>query len=154
MTENGYAHPHALVSTDWVASHKADPGVRIVEVSVDTTAYASGHIPGAVGWDWKEDLQRRPVRDIPSQAEWEALLTRSGIGNDDLVVLYGDTNNWFAAFAYWLFTLYGHGDVALMDGGRVKWVAEGRELTVDVPVITPSPYVAQVAESRSARVPR
>jgi thiosulfate/3-mercaptopyruvate sulfurtransferase len=143
MTNNGYAHPHTLVETGWVAMHRADPNVRLVEVDVDTTAYGSGHIPGAIGWDWKVDLQRQPVRDIPSQAEWEALLSRSGIGNDNLVVLYGDNNNWFAAFAYWLFKLYGHQDVALMDGGRVKWQAEERELTTEYPAILPTQYVAQ-----------
>jgi thiosulfate/3-mercaptopyruvate sulfurtransferase len=139
----GYAHPHVLVDIEWVASHKSDANVRLVEVDVDTTAYGAGHIPGAIGWDWRQDLQRQPMRDIPNQTEWERLLSSSGIGNDDLVVLYGDNNNWFAAFAYWLFKLYGHVDVALMDGGRVKWLAEGRELTVDPPVVTPSIYDAQ-----------
>ena len=147
MKENGYAHPHSLVQTDWVASHKGDPNIRLVEVDVDTSAYETGHIDGAVGWDWRVDLQRHPVRDIPDRAEWEALLSRSGIGNDDLVVLYGDNNNWFAAFAYWLFQLYGHSDVCLMDGGRVKWVAEGRELTTDTPAVVASSYVAQEPRS-------
>jgi len=143
VTANGYAHPHALVSTDWVADHKDDDNVRLVEVDVDTTAYGSGHIPGAVGWNWRVDLQRHPVRDIPTGEEWAALLSRSGIGNDDLVVLYGDNNNWFAAFAYWLFKLYGHADVCLMDGGRVKWVAEGRELTIEPSAVVPTTYNAQ-----------
>ena len=148
MNENGYAHPHSLVGTEWVASHRGDPNVRLVEVDVDTSAYGTGHIPGAVGWDWRVDLQRHPVRDIPDRAEWEALLSRSGIGNDDLVVLYGDNNNWFAAFAYWLFKLYGHADVCLMDGGRVKWVAEGRELTTDSTTMVPTTYQASEADSR------
>jgi thiosulfate/3-mercaptopyruvate sulfurtransferase len=148
MNENGYAHPHSLVQTDWVASHRDDPNVRLVEVDVDTAAYGAGHVPGAVGWDWRIDLQRRPVRDIPDRTEWEALLSRSGIGNDDLVVLYGDNNNWFAAFAYWLFKLYGHADVCLMDGGRVKWVAEGRELTTDSTTMVPTTYQASEADSR------
>jgi len=143
MHENGYAHPHRLVPTTWVAAHTGDPHVRLVEVDVDTTAYDTGHIPGAVGWDWRVDLQRHPVRDIPDQAEWQALLSRSGIGADDLVVLYGDNHNWFAAFAYWLFTLYGHADVCLMDGGRVKWVAEGRELTTETSTVIPTTYAAQ-----------
>jgi thiosulfate/3-mercaptopyruvate sulfurtransferase len=140
MNENGYARPHSLVQTDWVAAHMGDSKVRLIEVDVDTSAYGSGHIPGAVGWHWQNDLQRRPVRDIPTGAEWAALLGRSGIGTDDLVVLYGDTNNWFAAFAYWLFKLYGHADVCLMDGGRVKWVAEGRELTQALTRISPTTY--------------
>jgi thiosulfate/3-mercaptopyruvate sulfurtransferase len=140
---HAYAHPHVLVSTDWVAAHRDDPNLRLIEVDVDTTAYETGHIPGALGWDWQVDLQRRPVRDIPDQEEWEALLSRSGIGNDDLVVLYGDNHNWFAAFAYWLFKLYGHQDVALMDGGRGKWLAEGRELTTAQPPVRLAQYVAQ-----------
>jgi thiosulfate/3-mercaptopyruvate sulfurtransferase len=143
MNENGYARPHSLVGTEWVAAHIGDPHVHLIEVDVDTSAYATGHIPGAIGWDWRIDLQRHPVRDIPTGEEWEALLSRSGIGNDDLVVLYGDNNNWFAAFAYWLFTLYGHTDVCLMDGGRVKWLAERRQLTTDVPTIIPATYEAQ-----------
>ena len=148
MNENGYAHPHTLVQTEWVASHQGDPNVRLIEVDVDTSAYGTGHIPGAIGWDWRVDLQRHPVRDIPTGEEWQALLSRSGIGNDDLVVLYGDNNNWFAAFAYWLFKLYGHADVCLMDGGRVKWIAEGRELTTEVPAMVPTTYQAQEADFR------
>jgi thiosulfate/3-mercaptopyruvate sulfurtransferase len=143
MKANGYAHPQALVDTEWVAAHLNDPRVRLVEVDVETSAYDTGHIPGAVGWNWQIDLQRRPIRDIPDRTEWAALLSRSGIGNNDLVVLYGDNNNWFAAFAYWLFKLYGHQDVALMDGGRVKWVAEGRELTTDAPMLSATTYVAE-----------
>jgi thiosulfate/3-mercaptopyruvate sulfurtransferase len=148
MTVNGYARPHSLVQTDWVASRIGDPHIRLVEVDVDTSAYGTGHLPGAIGWDWRVDLQRHPVRDIPNREEWEALLSRSGIGTDDLVVLYGDNNNWFAAFAFWLFRLYGHTDVCLMDGGRVKWVAEKRELTTGAPAIVPTTYQASEADSR------
>src|SRR5215213_1549358 len=140
MNENGYAHPHSLVQTDWVAAHTGDPKVLLIEVDVDTSAYGSGHIPDAVGWHWQNDLQRRPVRDIPTGAEWAALLGRSGIDTDDLVVLYGDNNNWFAAFAYWLFKLYGHSDVKLMNGGRAKWIAEGRDLSTDEPTVPPTQY--------------
>ncbi len=143
MKENGYANPLSLVQTDWVTAHRGDPNVRLIEVDVDTTMYGTGHIPRAVGLDWRIDLQRHPVRDIPDQEEWRSLLSRSGISNDDLVVLYGDNNNWFAAFAFWLFKLYGHADVRLMDGGRLKWIAEGRELTTDVPKAVPTKYVAQ-----------
>ena len=135
----------ALVDAAWAQQHLDDPAVRFVEVDVDTTAYGAGHIPGAIGWDWRADLQRHPIRDIPNQSEWEALLSRSGIGNDDLVVLYGDNNNWFAAYAYWLFKLYGHGDVALMNGGRAKWLAEGREMAIDAPVHARTDYKAQPA---------
>jgi thiosulfate/3-mercaptopyruvate sulfurtransferase len=145
---NGYANTESLVSTAWVAEHKDDPSTRLVEVDVDTSAYETGHIEGAVGWHWQNDLQRQPVRDIPTGEEWAALLGRSGIGNDTKVVLYGDNNNWFAAFAYWLFRLYGHDDVALMDGGRVKWVAEGRPLTRASPQVTRVTYHARDADSR------
>lgn len=137
---NGYARPTSLVETAWVAAHRADPDLRLVEVDVDTAAYDTGHIPGAIGWNWKTDLQRRPSRDIPAADEWAALLSRSGIASDTRVVLYGDNNNWFAAFAYWLFKLYGHPDVALMNGGRVKWLAENRELTTEAPTVAPATY--------------
>ncbi|HEV2457234.1 MAG TPA: sulfurtransferase [Ktedonobacterales bacterium] len=132
MAGDGYVNPQVLVETDWMAQHLGHPTTRLVEVDVDTAAYDSGHIAGAVGWNWHTDLQRRPVRDIPSPEEWAALLARSGIANDTTVVLYGDNNNWFAAFAYWLFKLHGHGDVHLMNGGRKKWVDEQRELTTKV----------------------
>ena len=142
---NGYAHPAALVDTAWVAQHKDDPGVRLIEVDVDTSAYEQGHVPGAVGWHWQRDLQRRPQRDVPTKLEWETLLSRSGIGNETLVVLYGDNHNWFAAFAYWLFKLYGHRPVCLMNGGRQKWLDEGRDLTTEVPSYPAVPYVATEA---------
>jgi thiosulfate/3-mercaptopyruvate sulfurtransferase len=140
VTGNGYVNPQVLVETDWVAQHSGHPTTRLVEVDVDTTAYESGHIAGAVGWNWHTDLQRRPVRDIPSPEEWAALLARAGIVNYTTVVLYGDNNNWFAAFAYWLFKLFGHEDVRLMNGGRTKWIDEGRELTTEVPSVTPVTY--------------
>jgi thiosulfate/3-mercaptopyruvate sulfurtransferase len=142
-SSSGYARPASLVGTAWVAEHMGDSNVRLVEVDVDTTAYETGHIPGAVGWNWQVDLQRRPVRDIPSKEEWEALLARSGIGNDTTVVLYGDNNNWFAAFALWLFELYGHQDVKLMNGSRSKWLAEGRETTSEIPRPQPAHYTAR-----------
>jgi thiosulfate/3-mercaptopyruvate sulfurtransferase len=140
---NGYANEAALKTTEWVATHKDDADVRLVEVDVDTAAYDTGHIPGAVGWNWQADLQRRPARDIPTKEEWETLLGRSGIANNTHVVLYGDNNNWFAAFAYWLFKLHGHRSVSLMDGGRAKWIAEGRELTTDPAAVAPTGYRAQ-----------
>jgi thiosulfate/3-mercaptopyruvate sulfurtransferase len=142
MSEQG---GRVLVSTDWVADHRTDPNVRLIEVDVDTSAYDTGHIAGAVGWNWKTDLQRKPVRDIPSKEEWEQLLGRSGVSNDTTVVLYGDNNNWFAAFAYWLFKLYGHNDVRLMDGGRKKWADEGRELTTEPANVPAASYTAQEA---------
>jgi len=143
MAPNGYANPNVLVETDHVASHVGDPTLRLVEVDVDTAAYDSGHIAGAVGWNWKTDLQRRPVRDIPTTGEWAALLARSGVAPDTTVILYGDNNNWFAAFAYWLFRLYGHANVRLMNGGRKKWLDESRELTTDVPAYPATTYPAR-----------
>lgn len=150
---NGYAKVAALTDTAWVAAHKNDPSVLLIEVDVDTSAYDTGHIPGAVGWHWQHDLQRRPVRDIPTKEEWESLLGRSGVGNDTQVVLYGDNNNWFAAFAYWLFKLYGHQNVALMDGGRAKWLAEQRDTTTDSSSVQPTTYRAREVD-RSLRAYR
>lgn len=148
MSTNGYANPAALVSTEWVAEHRDDPTVVLIEVDVDTTSYDQGHIPGAIGWHWQRDLQRRPVRDIPTKEEWEALLSRSGIDNDSTVILFGDSNNWFAAFAYWLFKLYGHERVALMDGGRQKWLDDDCPISTDLPEIRPAIYVARAANTR------
>ena len=126
-----YAHPQSLVSTEWVAEHGGDDGVRLVEVDVDTSAYDQGHIEGAVGWDWTDQLQDTLNRDIISKSDMEELLGGSGIGNDTTVILYGDNNNWFAAWAFWQMRMYGHESVKLMDGGRAKWEAEGRPLTTD-----------------------
>jgi thiosulfate/3-mercaptopyruvate sulfurtransferase len=133
----------ALVSTQWVADHLDDPNVRLVEVDVDTTAYEQGHIRNAVGWNWQTQLSDRVRRDIPSKEEWEKLLGGSGIGNNTKIVFYGDNNNWFAAFAYWVAKIYGHQDTALMDGGRKKWELEGRELVQDAPRVQPTTYTAK-----------
>lgn len=146
MATTGYANPDVLVETNWVAQHLNDPKVRLVEVDVDTAAYDSGHIPGALGWSWPSDLQRHPVRDIPTKEEWEALLARSGIGNDTTIILYGDNSNWFAAFAYWLFETFGHEDVRLMNGGRKKWLDAGRELTTEVPSYPATTYQAKAPD--------
>ena len=135
-----YANAAALVDTAWVADRAGGDDIRLIEVDVDTSAYTTGHIAGAVGWNWQDDLQQRPSRDIPTQAEWEALLARSGVSPASTVVLYGDNNNWFAAFAYWLFKFYGHDDVKLMNGGRAKWIAEGRALTTDETSVTATQY--------------
>jgi thiosulfate/3-mercaptopyruvate sulfurtransferase len=139
----GYAHPEVLVSTAWVADHLNDPKVRLIEVDVDTTSYDKGHIRGAVGLHWQRDLQQQPVRDLVSKEDLEALLSRHGIANDHTVVAYGDNNNWFAAWAFWLLKYYGHSDVRLMDGGRAKWVAEARELTTDPPAHPKTSYRAK-----------
>ena len=128
-----YAHPEVLVETDWVAQHLQEPNFRYVEVDVDTSAYEQGHIPGAVGWNWKGQLQESVSRDLVNQADFERLLGQSGIDNDTTVVLYGDNNNWFAAWAFWQLKYNGHKSVKLMNGGRAKWAAENRTLVTDVP---------------------
>jgi thiosulfate/3-mercaptopyruvate sulfurtransferase len=137
----GVARQDVLVTTEWVATHGQDPGVRLVEVDVDTEAYKEGHIEGAVAWNWTTQLQDRVRRDIIGRDELQELLRASGIRNDDLIVLYGDNNNWFAAYAYWILTLYGHRRLKLMDGGRKKWILEGRPLTQAVPTYPRSDYV-------------
>jgi len=135
--------PDVLVSTDWVAQHLSDESIRLVEVDVDTTAYESGHIPGAIGFNWQTQLQHRVRRDIITREEFEQLLSESGISNDHMVILYGDNNNWFAAYAFWLFSIYGHEKLYLMDGGRKKWVSEGRPLTTEVPQYPHTQYRAK-----------
>jgi thiosulfate/3-mercaptopyruvate sulfurtransferase len=133
MTEKTYVYPEVLVETDWAAEHLEDTDLRFVEVDVDTSAYATGHIPGAVGWNWQSDTQDLLQRDIIDRQTFEALLSRSGIANDTTVILYGDNNNWFAAYAFWLLNYYGHENVRLIDGGRKKWESEGRPLTTEAP---------------------
>ena len=120
--------PDVLVSTDWVAEHHGDSNVRVVEVDVDTAAYDQGHVTNAVGWNWTTELCDTVVRDIVPKAKLEDLLGRSGITPETTIVLYGDNNNWFAAWAFWQLKIYGHRDVRIMNGGRKKWLAEGREL--------------------------
>jgi len=124
-----------LVSTDWLVQHLNDAGLRIVEVDVDTKAYNEGHVPNAVGWAWDTQLCDTLRRDIIPKDKLEKLLGESGIDNNTTIILYGDNNNWFAAWAFWQLKVYGHKDVRLMNGGRKKWIAEGRELTTDTPRI-------------------
>ncbi len=133
MSDNGYANGQALVTADWVAEHGRDQGVRLIEVDVDTTAYDGGHIEGAVGWNWKRDLQDQTSRDLAPREKLEELLSQSGVTPDTTIVLYGDNNNWFAAYAYWQLKYQGHDNVRLLNGGRVKWEAEGRPYTTEVP---------------------
>ncbi|MCI0812897.1 MAG: sulfurtransferase [Chloroflexi bacterium] len=142
-----YAHPESLVSTEWVAEHSNDGNVRLVEVDVDTSAYDQGHIAGAVGWNWTSQLQETLARDIISKSAMEELLGKAGIDNNTTVVLYGDNNNWFAAWAFWQIRLYGHGDVKLMNGGRAKWEAEGRSLTTDPAGVSDKTYTASEADN-------
>jgi thiosulfate/3-mercaptopyruvate sulfurtransferase len=142
-----YAHPETLVSTDWVASHANDPNVRIAEVDVDTKAYDEGHVPGAIGWAWNTQLCDTVRRDILSKAQFEELMSASGVTPDTTLVIYGDNNNWFAAWALWQAKIYGHRDVRLMNGGRKKWLAEGRELSTEVPGPKRTKYQAQEADN-------
>jgi thiosulfate/3-mercaptopyruvate sulfurtransferase len=140
---NGYANTAAIVTTDWVADHLHDPSIRLIEVDVDTEAYGRGHIAGAVGLSWTSQLSDRVRRNILSQRDWEALLGEIGVTPNTRIVFYGDNNNWFAAFAYWIARMYGHIDSALMDGGRKKWELEERPLITDVPHVSPTRYLAR-----------
>lgn len=133
MNNSQYAHPETLVSTEWVSANLNRPNTRFVEVDVDTEAYSQGHIPGAIGWNWKTDTQDAVRRDLLEPEDLKELLESSGISNDTTVIFYGDHNNWFAAYTFWMLKYYGHEDVRLMNGGRVKWLAEGRETTTAVP---------------------
>lgn len=134
------AKSQVLVTTDWAADHLTDEGVRFVEVDVNTRAYESGHIPGSIGWNWKTELQDQLRRTISSKEDFEALLSKSGIDNDTTIILYGDNNNWFAAWAYWLLKYYGHDDVRILDGGRKKWEDEDRELNTETTTVEPANY--------------
>src|SRR3954447_8579789 len=135
-----YANPDVLVSTDWLEQHRGDKGVRLVEVDVETSAYDQGHIPGAIAWAWNTQLCDTVRRDIVSWEQLQKLLNESGIAPDTTVVIYGDNNNWFAAWAFWQLKIYGHNDVRLLNGGRKKWIAEGRELTKDIPTYERTSY--------------
>ncbi len=138
---------NSLVSVQWVEDNLDTDGIVLIEVDEDTTAYDKGHIPGAIKLDWTTDLQDQVRRDFVDQQGFEKLLSARGVGNDDLVVLYGGNNNWFAAYAYWYFTLYGHKNVKLMDGGRKKWELDARELTAEVPSRPETSYVASEQDS-------
>jgi thiosulfate/3-mercaptopyruvate sulfurtransferase len=143
VMEKSYAHPEVLVETLWVSQHLNDPSVRLVEVDVDTQAYTIAHIPNAVGWNWQTQLSDRVRRDLVPKTELEKLLGDSGIDPFTTVVLYGDNNNWFAAWAFWQLKIYGHADVRIMNGGRVKWLKEQRELTSDIPFVPKKTYTAK-----------
>ena len=151
-----YAHSEVLVSTDWVKENLGKAGVKLVEIDVDTKAYDAGHIPGAVGFNWQTQLQDQVRRDIISKEAFEKLVGAAGISPNDTVVVYGDNNNWFAAYGFWLFKIYGHKDVRLMNGGRIKWLNEpDKTLTTDLPNPAPVPYkVAQVNLELRAMLPQ
>jgi thiosulfate/3-mercaptopyruvate sulfurtransferase len=142
FSTSGYAHPEVLVSTQWVEEHIDDPNVRIVESDEDVLLYEQGHIPGAVKLDWHTDLQDATVRDYVGKERFEELCAERGIGSDSTVVFYGDKNNWWATYALWVFKLFGHKDARIMNGGRQKWIEEGRSLTRDVPQYSRSEYRA------------
>lgn len=143
MSNTIYAHPDALVSTDWVAQHLTDPAVRIVESNEDPLLYASGHIPGAIQIDWVTDLNDQIRRDYLDRKSFETLMSKHGISNDTKVVFYGDKNNWWACYAFWVFQLFGHTNAAIINGGRLKWVEEQRPVTKEVPHYPTSTYHAQ-----------
>jgi thiosulfate/3-mercaptopyruvate sulfurtransferase len=139
---SGYAHPEALVDTAWVADHLNDPKVRIVECDEDILLYDQGHIPGAVKIDWVGELNDPIIRDYLDRERFEQLMVSKGISNDTTVVFYGDKHNWWATYALWVFKLFGHADARIMNGGRAKWIAEGRPLTREVPSYPPGEYHA------------
>lgn len=138
-----YAHPEVLVTTQWVADHLDDPNVRILESDEDLLLYEIGHIPGALKLDWQTQMQQPVVRDFVDKAGFEQLMRERGIANDTKVVLYGDRNNWYATYGFWLFRYYGHEDVRVMDGGRGKWEAEGRPMTREVASYPETEYTAK-----------
>ena len=151
IESRGYVHPDVLVTTDWVADHLNDPNVRIVESNEDPLLYPSGHIPGAVQVDWTTDLNDPLRRDYLSKSGFETLMSRLGVTSDTTVVFYGDKNNWWATYAFWVFQLFGHSNAKVMDGGRLKWEREGRPLTRETPTYTASQYTAQERNDRDIR---
>ena len=151
---NGYARPDVLVSAEWVSAHLDDPTLRLVESNEDVLLYDTGHIPGAVNIDWHNDLNDALVRDYIDSAHFAALLSRHGITPETTVIFYGDKNNWWAAYAFWVFQLFGHKNAKVMDGGRVKWSAESRPLTREVPSYPASDYVAAERNDKPIRALR
>jgi thiosulfate/3-mercaptopyruvate sulfurtransferase len=151
IADRGYVHPEALVSTEWVAQHLNDPSIRIIESNEDPLLYPSGHIPSAVQVDWTTDLNDSLRRDYLQKSGFEVLMSRIGVNPGMTVVFYGDKNNWWACYAYWVFQLFGHTNARVMDGGRLKWEKEGRELTREVPNYPPSDYTAPERDDHSVR---
>jgi thiosulfate/3-mercaptopyruvate sulfurtransferase len=151
IQDRGYVQPDVLVSTDWVAQHLADPSIRLIESNEDTLLYASGHIPGAVHVDWTQDLNDQVRRDYITRPGFEALMSRIGATPDTTVVFYGDKNNWWATYAFWVFQLFGHAKAKVMDGGRLKWEKENRPMTRDVPSYAAAKYQARERDDRANR---
>ena len=139
----GYVTPEVLVTTQWVADHLNDPKIRIVESNEDILLYDMGHVPGAVQIDWQKDLNDAVRRDYLTRGQFEQLMSANGIANDTTVIFYGDKNNWWACYAFWVFHLFGHDNAKVMDGGRAKWEADGRPMVKEVPAYTVTPYKAQ-----------
>ncbi|HEX4960249.1 MAG TPA: sulfurtransferase [Thermoanaerobaculia bacterium] len=151
IENRGYVNPGVLVSTEWVANHLNDPNIRIVESNEDPLLYPSGHIPGAVEVDWTRDLNDPVRRDYLGKEGFQALMRRIGVTKDTTVVFYGDKNNWWATYAYWVFQLFGHDKAKIVDGGRIKWANEGRPLTKDVPSYPATDYTAPERDDKSVR---
>jgi thiosulfate/3-mercaptopyruvate sulfurtransferase len=151
ISDKGYAHPESLVSTEWLAAHLHDPDIRIIESDEDVLLYDTGHIEGAQKVDWHIDLNDQVERDYVSKEDFEKLLRSKGIDNSTTVIFYGDKNNWWAAYAYWVFQLFGFTNAKLLDGGRVKWEQEGRAFTTAVPSFPPTSYVAKERDDRKIR---
>ena len=152
IAERGYVHPEVLVSTAWVAQHLVDPSVRIVESNEDQLLYPSGHIPGAVQVDWAADLNDPLRRDYLQREGFEKLMSRIGVTKDTTIVFYGDKNNWWACYAFWVFQLFGHTNARVMDGGRLKWEKEGREMTREVPSYPATDYKAPERDDSKIRI--
>lgn len=146
-----YAHPEVLVETDWLADHLDDPNVRIIESNEDILLYDQGHVPGAIKIDWVGDLNDPVVRDYLDREQFEELMAAKGISNDTTVIFYGDKNNWWATYAFWVFKLFGHQDARILNGGRAKWIAEGRELTKAVPSYPRGSYTAPERDDATIR---
>ncbi len=151
LSARGYANPDVLTSTDWVAEHLNDPSIRIIESNEDPLLYGTGHIPGAVEVDWVRDLNDPLRRDYLDRAGFEALMSRIGVTPEMTVVFYGDKNNWWATYAFWVFQLFGHTKAKIMDGGRLKWEKEGRPMTREIPSYPPTRYIAQERDDRRIR---
>ncbi len=154
MADKGYANPDVLVSTEWVAANLSDGNIRLLESNEDVLLYDTGHIPGAQKIDWQEDLNDAVVRDYVGQQQFQGLMEKLGISNDTTIVFYGDKSNWWATYAFWVFQLFGHTNAKVMDGGRQKWVDEGRELSTDTPSYPAASYSAPARNDGAIRAMR
>jgi len=151
IKDRGYVNPEVLVSTDWVAEHLKDQNIRIIESNEDQLLYSSGHIPGAVHVDWTTDLNDQIRRDYLDRKGFQSLMSRIGVIPDTTVIFYGDKNNWWACYAFWVFQLFGHKNAKIMDGGRIKWINENREMTREVPGYPQTKYNAQERDDKKIR---